>query len=175
MPVPKVIILSEVMRGKSFELTKDLYSIGRSEERDVCIPDGTISSYHAELIKTDVGYTARDCNSTNGTRVNGVRITEQALNNSDILQVGGVEMLFDCEDKANATTQTTTQTKINIQDLDHTVYAPNDAKMGNIYGASKAASGSGEDSKVKILFYVLIGVLVIIVVVLAVFLIKKLK
>ncbi|MEN9358866.1 MAG: hypothetical protein RL095_401 [Verrucomicrobiota bacterium] len=173
MPVPKVIVLSEVMRGKSFELTKDLYSIGRSEERDICVPDGTISSYHAELIKTDAGYTARDCNSTNGTRVNGVRITEQALNNSDILQVGGVEMLFDCEDKANATTQTTTQTKINIDDLSVTTYVP--SAMSNIYGSSKTASGGGEDSKVKVLFYVLIGVLVIIVVVLGIFLYQRLK
>ena len=37
-------------------------------------------------------------NSTNGTRVNNEPITERELQNSDIIQLGAVEMLYDCED-----------------------------------------------------------------------------
>ena len=114
MPIPRVIILSEIMRGKTFELTKELYTIGRTEDKDICIPDSTISTLHCELIQDSEGYTAYDKNSTNGTRINGIRISEQRLCNSDILQVGGIEILFDCEDKAN-TTSITTQTAIDLE------------------------------------------------------------
>ena len=46
------------------------------------------------LVKDDDSYVAHDKNSTNGTRINGIRITEQRLCNGDILQVGGIEILL---------------------------------------------------------------------------------
>ena len=49
MAVPRIIILSEIMRGKTFELTESLYTIGRNEGVEVVIPDGTISTNHCEL------------------------------------------------------------------------------------------------------------------------------
>lgn len=116
--VPKLIILSEQLRGKGFELTKDLHTCGRVEERDICIKDPTISSHHCDFIKSDSTYILRDNGSTNGTRVNNVPVTEQELQNSDILQVGGVEVLFDCDDKS-VTTVMRTQTGINLDDGDN--------------------------------------------------------
>jgi pSer/pThr/pTyr-binding forkhead associated (FHA) protein len=114
---PKLIVLSEQLRGKSFELVKDIHTVGRSEERDICIKDPTISTYHCDFIKTGNTYTIRDNNSTNGTRVNNVPITEQELQNSDILQVGGIEILYDCDDKS-VTTVMRTQTGINLEATD---------------------------------------------------------
>ena len=99
----KIIILSEQLRGQSVELVKDEYTIGRTEDCDICIPDPTVSSPHATLVKTDDGvYEARDAGSSNGTRVNGVRIDQagKPLAHSDILQVGGVEMLYDSWDQS---------------------------------------------------------------------------
>lgn len=100
---PKLIILSEQLRGQSFELAKDEYTIGRGEDCDICIPDPTVSVLHATLVKTDDGtYEARDVGSENGTRVNGRRIGQagQILVNSDLVQVGGVEMLYDSYDQS---------------------------------------------------------------------------
>ncbi|MDD3118127.1 MAG: FHA domain-containing protein [Victivallales bacterium] len=111
---PKLIVLSEQLRGKSFELTKDLYTVGRSEERDICIKDPTISTYHCEFIRNGDAYILRDNNSTNGTRVNNVPVTEQALQNSDIIQLGGVELLYDRDDKS-VTTVMRTQTGIDLE------------------------------------------------------------
>jgi len=112
--IPKLIVLSEQLRGKSFELTKDIVSVGRIEERDICIKDPTISTHHCDFIRTGNTYTLRDNNSTNGTRVNNVPISEQELQNSDILQIGGVEVLFDCDDKS-VTTVMRTQTGIDLE------------------------------------------------------------
>ena len=112
---PKITLLSEQLRGKSFELTKDVYTVGRIDERDICIIDPTISTFHCTLTKEGNTYILRDNNSTNGTRVNNVPVTEQELQNSDIVQMGDVEMLYYCEEKASQTS-TRTLTGINLSD-----------------------------------------------------------
>jgi len=114
--IPKIIVLSEQLRGQSFELTEEEYPIGRSEECAICIPDPTISSLHCTLVREDDGsFRVDDHGSTNGTRVNGVRVDSQRLVNSDILQVGGVELLYDSEEKT-ATSVLSTQTGIDLED-----------------------------------------------------------
>lgn len=112
--IPKLIVLSEQLRGKSFELTKDLMTVGRTDDRDICIKDPTISTYHCDFVRTGNTFTLRDNKSTNGTRVNNVPVTEQELQNSDILQIGGVEILYDCDDKS-VTTVMRTQTGIDLE------------------------------------------------------------
>ncbi len=93
---PKLVVLSEKLRGKIFELNSDKLSVGRNPQRDICIKDGSISSYHCDFEKQpDGSWVLRDNDSTNGSRVNNVQITSQALKNSDILQLGNVEVLFD--------------------------------------------------------------------------------
>lgn len=111
---PKLIILSEQYRGKTFELTKDLYTIGRVEERDICIPDPAISTYHCALVRQGDDYIVKDQDSTNGTRVNYVPAADgQKLQCSDVIQIGGIEILYDCADKSG-TTIIKTATNINI-------------------------------------------------------------
>ena len=110
---PKLIVLSEQFRGKVFELTKDTYSIGRVDARDICLKDPSISSYHADLIRKDNTYILRDHGSTNGSRVNNEPITEKELKSTDMIQLGGIEILFDSEDKTG-TREIKTMTKIDI-------------------------------------------------------------
>ena len=96
---PKLFILSEQMRGASFSLTLDQYTIGRADGCDLCISDPTVSGHHCTLHKLeDDSYLINDEGSTNGTRVNNVPVTPGAgvvLHNGAILQIGGVEILYD--------------------------------------------------------------------------------
>ena len=54
---------------------------------------------HADIIRSErdgkTVYILRDNDSTNGTKVNNVPITEQELKNSDLILFGAVEVLFD--------------------------------------------------------------------------------
>lgn len=110
----KLVVLSEPLRGQSFPLTQEVFTIGRTEDCNLCIPDPTISSKHCTLRRQeDGGYDIEDHGSTNGTRVNGMRVQSQRLANSDILQLGGVELLFECAEKSY-TTVLSTQTQINL-------------------------------------------------------------
>jgi pSer/pThr/pTyr-binding forkhead associated (FHA) protein len=110
---PRLIVLSEQFRGKTYELVNEVYTCGRVETTQIFLKDPTISSQHCEFVKKGQTYVVRDLNSTNGTRVNNIPVTEQELQNSDIVQIGGVEVLYDCEDKS-MTTAIKTQTGISL-------------------------------------------------------------
>lgn len=96
---PKFTILHESMKGKTFEINKEVMSIGRRSNMDICIPDSSLSGHHADIIRGErngkIFYTLRDNDSTNGTRINNTMITEQELKNSDIVMFGMVEALFE--------------------------------------------------------------------------------
>jgi pSer/pThr/pTyr-binding forkhead associated (FHA) protein len=102
---PKLTVLFEKLRGKTFELDRPEMTAGRKDPMDICIKDPSLSGHHCTFIRTATGsYIIRDNDSTNGTRVNNVPVTEQELKNSDIIQLGGVEVLYDCGLDADGTT-----------------------------------------------------------------------
>jgi pSer/pThr/pTyr-binding forkhead associated (FHA) protein len=97
---PKFTVLYEKLRGKSFEIDREIMSIGRTDSCDIQLPDGSVSSHHADIIRStkedgSVCYILRDNDSTNGTRINNEPISEQVLKNSDLISFGHVEVLFD--------------------------------------------------------------------------------
>ena len=65
------------------------FTIGRGTENSLCIPATVVSRSHAEMIRVGDNYLLRDLGSTNGSFVNGKRITEQMLNDGDTLRFGG--------------------------------------------------------------------------------------
>lgn len=162
---PKLVVLSEQLRGQQFELSQDLYTIGRSEKEAICINDPTISSRHCELIRDEDGsFRVRDLGSTNGTRINGVKVTEQKLVNSDILQVGGVEIMFDNEGDESVGSQIKTKTQIKI---DEKVELRKDISSLSRWNRSRFNSPG-----VKLLFRIGMIAMILIVLVLLFFLAK---
>ena len=65
-------------------------TIGRSEENDVVVNDAHASRHHMQIIQHDDGhYTLSDFGSTNGTYVNGQKISgEINLSLLDIVRIG---------------------------------------------------------------------------------------
>jgi len=70
------LILSD---GRTFALGDSPLIIGRSPEVEVTINDSNVSRRHAEVWRTAEGVAIRDLESTNGTFVNGHRITAVSL------------------------------------------------------------------------------------------------
>lgn len=161
MTNPKLTILSEVLRGQTFELSKDIYTIGRSEDKDITIVDPTVSGLHAILSrKADGSYSVKDNGSTNGTRINGVIITEQDLSSSDILQVGGVEIMYEFGAAAGSSVAVPNNTTQNIKlDGEKTVINTQMGPLAPNSTRSKSDSSAGVTMAMKII----IGLLTLVV------------
>lgn len=72
--------------NQTFELMKDVYTVGREAGNDLTIEDSQISRHHARLSRQDNSYLVEDLGSTNGTFVNGRRVTGSVLlSNGDML------------------------------------------------------------------------------------------
>src|SRR6516165_8147152 len=77
--------------GTCFPLRDGVTRVGRAPDNDAVI-DGpeaaVISQYHCEIVREGEGFRVRDCNSRNGTWVDGERVEEAALGPSSILRLG---------------------------------------------------------------------------------------
>jgi hypothetical protein len=92
-PEPQVTLTVD---GRVVPLSSDRVVIGRSRECDVRVDDGNVSRRHAELNRDDdERWSVVDLGSTNGTEVNGSRITSRTpLANGDRIAIGGTELVF---------------------------------------------------------------------------------
>ena len=95
--MPKVHILSGVLEGKVIDLIEERTTVGRALDNMVRLEDGTVSHHHALLVQDGTDYKLRDLNSTNGTRVNGMRIVETKLHNGDQVRIGSVELRYESD------------------------------------------------------------------------------
>lgn len=82
------------LAGQSFILKKDVFRIGRKQDNHLIIDDKTVSGYHSEIIFDGHGYSIIDKDSTNGTYVNGIRVSQQRLQNGDTIKIGSNEGYF---------------------------------------------------------------------------------
>ena len=80
--------------GKRTPFDATQVRVGAGPGNDLIIDDPTVSAVHLEVTATPRGFRVRDLESTNGTRVNGVRITEAILEDGQTLTAGEVQMTF---------------------------------------------------------------------------------
>jgi hypothetical protein len=83
--------------GDRYDLFGGL-TIGRSTDAEVRIEDRFASGVHARLFSRGGGYYLEDMGSTNGTYLNGARVTgESALTDLDEVRIGDTEFRFELE------------------------------------------------------------------------------
>ena len=73
---------------KDFRLPSNVTVIGRRQDCDLCIPLMVVSRRHCEINKTKQALLVRDLGSSNGTYLNGKRVTEAEVKPGDYLQIG---------------------------------------------------------------------------------------
>jgi pSer/pThr/pTyr-binding forkhead associated (FHA) protein len=66
-----------------FPLGDEPLLVGRGEEADIRVDEPLVSRLHARVEPRPEGYALVDLGSTNYTRVNGERVTEQLLRHGD--------------------------------------------------------------------------------------------
>ena len=69
--------------GDPIPLLKPTLTLGRRESADIVLRFPNVSGNHCELALVDGYWTIKDLRSSNGTKVNGTRVTEQRLEPGD--------------------------------------------------------------------------------------------
>ena len=75
-------------------LTGDPVTIGRDRTNSLAFPDERLSRVHCVIQREGDGFAIRDLGSTNGTRLNGRLVREQALRSGDVIEVGPALIRF---------------------------------------------------------------------------------
>ncbi len=80
--------------GKRHTLSRGRTVIGRGSDADITIPDAGTSRRHVEILWDGERAMVRDLNSTNGTELNGRKVTEAALAPGSVIHIGRTDIVF---------------------------------------------------------------------------------
>ncbi len=75
-------------------LAKDVLSVGRSPDEDICLPFEKVSRHHALIEQRGEHFALRDLGSTNGTWLGAQAVQEHLLQAGDTLKIGPASLVF---------------------------------------------------------------------------------
>ncbi len=103
----------EIQRGQAI-------AFGRTTKSDISIPgDGYMSGRHFQVESTDSGFLVRDLGSSNGTFLNGNRVSDAAIQSLDLIAAGSSKFRLHVEEAVMDFSKTSTiQTPPNFE---HTI------------------------------------------------------
>ncbi len=110
--IPCIELVSGARRGERVALEPGVTRIGRESRLELCLDEDGISRRHAEIHVDEHGLaTLVDLTSTNGTFVNGAKITRMPLREGDQVHVGAqVELRFGYRKRSELALATATVT-----------------------------------------------------------------
>jgi diguanylate cyclase (GGDEF)-like protein len=88
-----LIVLAGHNVGEMYKVTKEAMILGRGGRANIQIIDEGISRQHARLFHDHGTVYVEDLGSTNGTYLNGNRVTKDALKDGDKIQIGSTTIL----------------------------------------------------------------------------------
>ncbi|MGH7170608.1 MAG: sigma 54-interacting transcriptional regulator, partial [Gemmataceae bacterium] len=85
---------------------KDTIRLGRNSKNDIVLDDPHASRWHAEVYHDGQQWCVRDCDTTNGTKVNGIKIhAATPLENNHVLGIGDARLRFTLDSSAEGTAE----------------------------------------------------------------------
>ena len=75
----RIVITGGAKEGLQLDLPEEFLSIGRASDSGLIIRDDYTSTNHARLLRTEKGWILEDLDSTNGTLLDGSRVTTPTL------------------------------------------------------------------------------------------------
>ncbi len=95
----KFLIRTGSMKGQRLYVKVPIVNIGRAEYNDLVIPDDSVSSQHAKLTRREGVWMLTDVGSTNGTMVDGERITNDTpIAPGAFVRFGDIQLVFEPTD-----------------------------------------------------------------------------
>jgi pSer/pThr/pTyr-binding forkhead associated (FHA) protein len=165
----KLVVLSEGLTGRSYELKVDKTTIGRVDDNTFPIAEPSVSSHHCEVLLRGNEVMVKDLGSTNGTFINGQKITESVLKPSQILRLGQVELRLESETAASAVKKAVDQTMVVPQGV-----KLNDLEQGpRTSGFDTTSKAFSKKSDKANLYFVIFGIIVAVIIVVLLFVVYQ--
>ncbi|WP_079171593.1 MULTISPECIES: FHA domain-containing protein [unclassified Streptomyces] len=95
---PRLVGHQGSLAGKQFPVGAGPVTLGRHSGNSVVVPGANVSRFHAEVRREGHGFVLYDRGSSNGTRVNGERVTSRELEPGDLVAIGGETFRFEAAD-----------------------------------------------------------------------------
>ncbi|MEI6393636.1 MAG: FHA domain-containing protein [Verrucomicrobiota bacterium] len=159
----KLVVLSAGMTGRTQELKVDKTTIGRVEDNTFQIAEASVSSHHCEVLLRGNEVLVRDLNSTNGTFINGEKVSESVIKPGQILRLGQIEMRLDTDTPATTSKKHVDQTMVMQRGV-----SLNELEQGARTGGfdTKGSGFSKKGDNVNKVFWVVAGFVGFVIVVL---------
>jgi len=88
MGTPELLLVRGPESGRTYPLDEPVLTLGRDPRNDVVVDHPQVSRRHARIIRQSNAWVIEDMDSTNGTFVNGTRVTEpRALTQGDTIEL----------------------------------------------------------------------------------------
>lgn len=100
-----------------FNLTEAQITIGRHPSNTIVLPFDSISRFHARIDRRGEFFILQDLNSSNGSFVNGERVTQMTLHHGDAVSFGNVEFAFSNESSQSGLSTHTSEAGKSIVDI----------------------------------------------------------
>jgi pSer/pThr/pTyr-binding forkhead associated (FHA) protein len=156
----KLVILTQGLSGRAHELNVDRTTIGRVDDNTFQIAEPSVSSHHCEVHLRGNEIFIRDLNSTNGTFINGEKITEGTLKPGQTLRLGNVELKLDTPGAPAAPApgpakrQVTAPSGVSLSELE---------SGGRPPGFDTSKEFSKKRNKASIYFWLAVGIVILLI------------
>jgi len=139
----KLVLSTDDDVVKEYELDKETVTIGRKPDNDIHIDNLAVSGRHARILTILNDSFIEDMDSTNGTFVNGNRISKQALQNGDTIVIGEHELQYHSAESSESDFEKTMIIRPDTDGMPETEESGGEIEesIGKI--AADIASGSG--------------------------------
>jgi hypothetical protein len=135
----RLVGLSGAVKDKTYALDKEEFLVGRARDCDLRLEENTISGRHAKILNVEDHYEVEDLQSTNGTFLNGMRVTRKRLRSGDRVKFDQVEFQF--IDPADVS-RTIVATPAALAEAQRTIARPAAAPAAPVRAAAASRGGS---------------------------------
>lgn len=91
---PRILVTAGPLEGREYVIAKFPYTIGSGLSNDLSIADSTVSRRHCEIVADEAGgLLINDLGSTNGTSIEGVKVSSAKLSPNTEVQLGRTRLV----------------------------------------------------------------------------------
>ncbi|MFF9148560.1 FHA domain-containing protein [Streptomyces sp. NPDC014861] len=95
---PRLVGHQGSLTGQQFPIGTSPLTLGRKGDNSIVLTGENVSRFHAEVRRENHGFVLYDSGSSNGTLVNGTRVTSHELRPGDLIAIGTETFRFEAAD-----------------------------------------------------------------------------